>query len=154
MSEIDERIKSLLEVSENNSFQMSAMSKQMGIMTNEVQNLRVGYERHDAEIEQIKKRQKENEHITPHQRQELKICVENRVGMVLKDIGEPIPSPHYGAFARKCWSDSKRFSKVVGTGGVDTRSVDFEDCKDYIGKWTPHGWSVRGYIDYLENRKK
>lgn len=158
MSEVDKRIESLLEVSENHNFQVTALSKQMGINTSaikrhevEITGLKEDFSSFKEIYEQDKEIAKQNEYISPAERQELADALTNRVTDICKS--------HdcfnlFGEFKRKGWADSKKYANVVGTGGVYTKKLHFRDAIDYIGTWQPHGYGVTGYIEHLKNRKK
>lgn len=157
MSAVDKRIESLLEVSENQNFQVSALNKQMGINTSAINRheiaitgLKEEFSNFKEIYEQDKEIAKQNEYISPAERQEVADALTNRV--------TDICNAHdcfdlFGEIKRKGWADIKKYANVVGTGGVYTKKLHFRGAIDYIGTWQPHGYGIVGYIEHLRNRK-
>ena len=133
----------------------AANAKQLGLVIPQVKELELGQRelRQDhntlkGEFEDYKKAQKEKEYIPPEQVQELDELLTNRVSELLNSRGLS-HKKYFGKFKRKAWSDGKRHSYVVGKAGVYTKSMFFNDVKEYYGSWTPHGYGVDGYVNYL-----
>lgn len=142
-----------------NSLHIGNLADAVGILKNEVKSVnRSLLEVKEAEVSHYqefldyKEVQKDREYIEPADTQELKETVHNRIGDLLKQasISEKDFGRLFGAFARKCWIDCKKYANVLGTAGVYTKRKDFESAKEYIGTWTPHGYGVKGYIDHLD----
>lgn len=157
MSDFDTRLDGLLKVGEQNSFAITGLQQQMGILAPAVQKLqiemreeaewRTGFEKRYEEDQQ---RQKERERIESDELNELRICIENRVATIFRENNIQ-DNKLFGVFMRKAWIDGKRHSRVKGKAGMDTRKMDFEEVKEFYSKWTPYAYGVEGYIKYLNS---
>lgn len=140
----------------------TSVSKAVGVIQSQVErhektlmSIKEEQDAHYQEFIDYKEVQKDREYIEPADTQELREAVHNRIGDLLKwaSVSEKDFGRLFGAFARKCWADCKKYANVIGTSGVYTKRKDFQNAKEYIGTWTPHGYGVKGYIDHLDTSK-
>lgn len=137
--------------------QLNEASTALGTLTARVTNLGVEHKKladrenaHYQEFCDFREEQKENEYVSPAERQEIADAVQNRVTDILFSKGR---MDIYGAFVRKAWSDAKRYGNVVGKGGVYTKRKHYKSAVEYIGTWIPYGYGIGGYIEHLDNKE-
>ena len=133
-------IGALLQITQNTAMSTNALSQQMGLIAHQVNE-------NAQEIVVLKERMTTHERtvtLTNYQAKEMFNAVQS---VVRERVG--YPSPYFGAFCRKCWSDAKKHSKVAQTYQF-TLQVDFDECMGYIGSWYPEGYSgVDAYKAHL-----
>lgn len=129
----------------------------LGILQASVSNIRIEHKKladrenaHYQEFCDFKEEQKENEYISPAECQEIATAIQNKVTDILFSKGR---MDLYGKFAKKAWADAKKYSNVVGKGGVYTKRRHFAGVIDYIGVWQPYGYGSAGYIEHLDNKE-
>ena len=136
--------------------------EQLGVITTQLKDHEVRIRETKEELHSFKEeqnalweKQKENEQIDASQRNELRICIENRVADLFRqnNFSEEDFKKYFGKFMNKAWRDVKRYSYVLGDAGVYTKLKYFNDVKEYIGTWTPHGYGVMGYKEHLDSLK-
>ena len=133
----------------------AANSEQLGLVIMKVKDIEAAQrelkEKHNTLVNHFGdyiEKQKQKEYIAPDEYQELDQLLTNRVNDLLRTYGIN-HNKYFGKFKSQAWRDGKRYSHVVGKGGVYTKHMYFEDVKEYYGSWTPHGYGVQGYVNHL-----
>lgn len=135
----------LLQITQNNAISNNALSQQMGVMVNTVGE-------HEQRLNVMESRLASHERtvtLTLYQAKQMYQAVGHRVNEL---VG--YPSPYYGNFKRKLWSDAKAHSKMAQEYKF-TLQVDFDEVMAFIGSWYPHGYSgVEAYKEHLDLLKE
>ena len=139
------------------AFNVAGMNEQMGLMKSAIDNLKIGHARledkvisNEDEFGRFKESLRQRERVEAEEVQEYDDAIRNRIGDML---GQRNRMDLYGAFARKCWIDSKRHSYMRGKSGVDTKRMYHNDVLNYIGTWEPYGYGVDGYIHHIDESR-
>lgn len=134
------------------------IEEQFGIVKNALQEhdkaiLTIGEREksHYEEFLQFKQVQMDRERIEASEVNNVTNCINNRVELLLR--------PHdrfdlFGSFAKKCRSDCKKHSYMLGKGAVDTKVMYYSELLKYIGNWEPVGWGTDGYIHHLDSLRE
>lgn len=89
--------------------------------------------------------------VRPYQQAQYEPAIKSRVADLLRGVGRIDDSDLWQKFMRKCWSDCKTKSVMVGKRGVYTEKCNHAKVLEYIGEWTPEGYGgVAGYINHLD----
>lgn len=138
----------LLQITQNTAMSNSALSKQMGVMSEKVAG-------DSLRIDKLETRMAKHEQtvtLTGYQAKQVYGAVHSRVADLLREDGGS--SPYYGRFCRKCWTDAKKHSKMAQDYKF-TLQADFDEVMDFIDQWYPHGYSgADGYKAHLDQLAK
>ena len=145
------------------SLQLTAMnqknvSEQMGILTEgykelkeEQLSVRSTLGSISNEIELLKSEQ----FVKPYQQSQYEPAIKNRVADLLRSVGRIDDKDVWSGFMKKCWSDCKTKSVMVGNRGVYTEKGNHEKLLNYIGQWNPEGYGgAIGYVNHLDGLRK
>lgn len=155
----DDELDKVLALTKQTALNIHSMNEQFGILAQEMKGIKTTTRQNTVDIENLntdfqnyKQAQKDRERIDGTERQEISNSITNRVSTILSYYNR---FDLYKPFARKCWSDCKKYGYVVGDRGVDTKVMYYSDALNYIGNWEPvgHGGSI-GYINYLDAKKE
>lgn len=157
-NEIDISINQLYELQKQTTFSLNTIAEQFGSLVSTVKNLQIDQRTTKAEIAGIKddfnlfKEQiKQNEYISPLERENLATTMRTRVGNIFRmlQLSEVEYKRYFPPFMRKFWNDIKADACVAGTGGVYTKKMHYPGAIEYAGTWTPKKYGASGYIQYL-----
>lgn len=142
--------------------QLSALNqkntdKQMGILVEgykevkgETVTLRSDFTKLSERMDLIESEQ----FVRPHQQAQYEPAIKNRVADLLRDAGYIDDKEMWQKFMRKCWSDCKTKSVMVGKRGVYTEKCNHSMVLEYIGNWTPEGYGgAIGYINHITRKQ-
>lgn len=154
----------LMQVVKQTAFNVAGISEQMGILSTEVQNLKLEVRKQAESIAAVNDRMQNYEdriRLTRPQAQNVKSSIHTRVknllgiryedGVVADDC---LYDDKYfrPGFISRLYADARKESKL-GTPYSETYQRDYEEVLDYIAGWVPPT-GVLGYKAYLNARKK
>lgn len=153
----------LMQVVKQTAFNVAGISEQMGIISTEVQNLKIEVRRQAENIAAVNNRMQNYEdriRLTRPQAQTVKSAIHSRAKELL-DIRyedgivaeECLFADKYfrPGFISRLYTDARRDSKL-GTPYYETYQRDYAEVLDYIAGWQPPT-GVEGYKKYLLDRK-
>lgn len=145
------------------SLQLTALNQknvteQMGILTNGFRELKSDNIAMKSEINKTNERLdtlEKEQFVRPYQQAQYDPAIKGRVADLLKDAGRIDDKEIWKCFMRKCWSDCKNKSVMVGNRGVYTEKANHDRVLQYIGNWIPEGYGgAVGYINHLDAKEK
>lgn len=153
----------LLQIVEQTAFNVQGITKQMGIIATEIQNMQVEQRRFAEELGSFRDRMQNYEdrvRVTRPQAQNIRQSIHARAAELL-DIKyengvvarESLFADKYyrSGFISRCYSDARNQSRL-GTPYTETYQKDYRDVLDYIGSWIPP-MGVERYKKYLDDRR-
>lgn len=143
------------------AIQLGSIADSLGVMStaikkhdNEIRTLGEQQKATDQKIDDLTNYIKETEYVNPPETREFDNSITSRVTDLLRSINRIDDKYLWGCMKRKCWSDCKRYSMMVGTGGVYTQHRHYNEVLNYIGGWEPEGYGgLTGYINHLDLSK-
>lgn len=160
----DIEINGLIELSKQTALNVSSISKQMGIISTEIQELKIEQRRQAEKMKRIDDRMQNYEdriRLTRPQANNVRQSIHARVrdllgieyenGIVKKEclFADKYLRP---GFISRCYTDARRESKL-GTPYSETYQRDYSEVLRFIATWEPPT-GTDGYTAYLLNRKK
>lgn len=149
----------LLQITQNTAMSVSAQSKQMGLILDNINDMKQDMSVIKDEMEVLKHETTVNR----HQVTRLQNAIYQRVAKLLglqfdggrvADQSIVTDMRYRSKFISRCYVDARRKSKL-GTPCYATLKCDFQETLDYIEAWEPEvKGGVEGYKDYLDMRRE
>ena len=149
----------LLQITQNTAMSVSAQAKQMGLVLSSIGELRQDVSGIKDELTILK----QETTVTRAQANRIQSAIHGRVAELLKlkfdggkvaDSHVPTDKRYRGGFLSRCYTDSRRKSKL-GTPYYMTLRCDFNEVMEYIEAWEPEvSGGVDGYKRYLDIRRE
>ena len=130
------------------------MNEQMGLLAEGFKEVKRETTSLRVDISTVKERMdiiEGEQFVRPYQQAQYEPAIKSRVADLLRGVGRIDDKDLWQKFMRKCWSDCKTKSVMVGKRGVYTEKCNHARVLEYIGEWTPEGYGgVAGYINHLD----
>ena len=149
----------LLKLAQLNTMSINGLSKQMGLMSDRIDEMASRMDGHDNRLDVLE----HNVTINRAESRRIRKAVMSRVNYLLeikfeggKVAKESIATDqlYRGPFISRCYTDAKSHSKM-GDSYPETLKTDFNEVLEYIEAWTPEvDGGVEGYKRYLDIRRE
>ncbi len=124
-------LQQLMNITGQTALNINHMSKQMGILTTTVDNLRTDFDGLTGRMDRLEQK----EEISTAQKETLRRSVCNRCYDIIGE--DPVAKEKYfHSLVKRCWSDTKK-EAGVGARYEETKKENFQRAIDYIERWIP-----------------